>query len=342
MHIEQFDPAAEPDKVAACYRMYAEGIPFDDPDGPPFSPSIFSSWLQEGFAGEPREVALALGPGGHPVGFYLLELPHTKNTHMGWLLTQVSPGQRRQGYGTALLRHAARRATANGRTLLSTETRSDAPGSAFAAASGASAGVLEVRRVLDVTAIPAGQLAALRRRAESAAAGYSVLSWAGPAPDEYLQGVAEVVAAMDDAPRNPGEDSYTVDPGRVRDHERRDGEMGVRFYTVVARCDRTGELAALTQMGVDSADPAWGYQFITAVTRAHRGHRLGLLVKAVMMEQFMVAEPQVTRVLTGNADSNQHMIAINADLGYQVLDAMQSWELDVAAVTQPHQEHTHA
>ena len=67
MHIEQFDPAAEPDKVAACYRMYAEGIPFDDPDGPPFSPSIFSSWLQEGFAGEPREVALALGPGGHPV-----------------------------------------------------------------------------------------------------------------------------------------------------------------------------------------------------------------------------------------------------------------------------------
>ncbi len=106
----------------------------------------------------------------------------------------------------------------------------------------------------------------------------------------------------------------------------------MRVYTVAARCDRTGELAGLTQIGVESQDPSWGYQFITAVTREHRGHRLGLLVKVAMLELLADAEPGLRRILTENADSNQHMIAINAELGFEVLDEWQSWELEVAAV----------
>jgi GNAT superfamily N-acetyltransferase len=342
MHIELFDPAAEPGKVAACYRMYVEGLPFDDPDGPPFPERVFAEWLREGFGGEPREVALAVDSGGNPVGCYLLELPHRKNTHLGWLLPLVSPAQRRRGYGTTLLRHAAGRAAANGRTLLSSETNTDAPGSAFAATAGASAGVVEVRRVLDVTAIPPGHLEALRRRAESAAQGYSLLSWTGPTPEEYRQDVAEVHAAMADAPRNPGEEAHRADPEGGREYERRAAEMGLHIYSVSARFDRTGEVVGHTQIGMDTVGGVWGFQFATAVTRAHRGHRLGLLMKVAMQENFMVAEPQVTRVITGNADSNQHMISINADLGYQVLDAQQSWELEVAAVAQPHPEPSHA
>jgi GNAT superfamily N-acetyltransferase/RimJ/RimL family protein N-acetyltransferase len=342
MHIEQFDPAAEPGKVAACYRMYLEGIPFDDPDGPPFPENIFAEWLREGFGGERREVALAVDSGQHPVGFYLLELRQDRNTHIGSLLPVVAPAQRRRGYGTALLSHAAHRAAAHGRTLLSAEPISDAPGSAFAAAMGASVGVLEVRRVLDVTAIPAGHLAALRHRAEQASRGYSLLTWTGPTPEEYRQDMAEVHAAMADAPRNPGEEAHRADPEQGRVYERRAAEMGLRVYTVAARCDRTGELVGLTQIGIDAVDSIWAHQFVTAVTRAHRGHRLGLLLKAAMMEDLMLAEPQVTRVITDNADSNQHMIAINVELGYRVLDAMQCWQLEVAAVAQPHQEHTHA
>ena len=331
MHIELFDPAAEPGKVAACYRMYAEGLPFDDPDGPPFPEKVFTSWIHEGFGGEPREVALAVDAAGQPVGAYLLELPQARNTHRGDLLPLVPPAQRRRGYGAALLRHAAQRAADLGRTLLSAQIKSDAPGSAFAAAMGARAGILSVRRVLDVREIPAGHLPTLRRRAEQAARGYSLLSWTGPTPGEYLNGVADVQAAMADAPRNPGSEPPTPDPARVREYERREAEIGLRVYTVVARCDRTGELAGLTQIGVDD-DPIWGHQFVTAVIRAHRGHRLGLLLKTAMMENLVLAEPRITRVITDNADANQYMIAINTELGYRVLDALQSWQLPVAAV----------
>lgn len=333
MRIETFDPVTTPGKVLACYKMYAAGLPVDDPDGPPFPERHVAAWFEQGFAGEPRETALATDLSGDPAGWYLLELPDRKNTHIGYLHIVVDPDRRRQGYGTALLRHAAKRAAAHGRTLLSDEARIDSPGSAFAAAVGARAGVLEVRRVLELGGVPSGKLAEMRRQAEAASAGYSLLSWAGPTPEDDLLGVATVVAAMADAPRNPGEEAHQVDPQRVRDHERRSADIGMQRYSVAARCDRTGELAGLTQLGVNPEDPEWGYQFITAVSREHRGHRLGLLVKVAMLELLTTAEPDLRRIVTGNADANQHMIAINAELGYRILDEQQSWELDVAAVS---------
>ena len=57
----------------------------------------------------------------------------------------------------------------------------------------------------------------------------------------------------------------------------------MHHYTVAGRHDATGELAALTEMAVDPADPGWGHQMFTAVTK-HRGHRLGLLMKIAMLD----------------------------------------------------------
>jgi RimJ/RimL family protein N-acetyltransferase len=334
MRIEEFDPAADDRKVDACYQMYAAGLPFDDPDGPPMSERTFSAWMRRGWAGERRETALATDIHGTPAGGYVLELPERKNAHMGELTVIVTPGSRRQGYGTALLRHAAARAAARDRTLLSAVTRCGSPGSAFASAMDASAGVVEVRRVLEIGGIPDGKLAGLRRAAEAAAQGYSLLSWTDMTPQEHLDEVARVSAAMADAPRNPGEEAHRPDPQRIRDYERRAAEVGIRRYAVAARYDRTGELAGLTEIGIVAEDPTWGYQFVTAVTRDHRGHRLGLLLKVAMLGVLAEAEPALRRILTENADSNQHMIGINAALGFEVLDQWQSWELDVAAVTQ--------
>ena len=333
MRIEEFDPAADDGKVNACYQMYVAGLPVDDPDGPPMPEPLFAAWMHAGWGGEERVTAVAAGPGGW-VGWYLLELADRRNTHIGALTVVVAPGSRRHGYGAALLRRAAARAAGLGQTLLSAQTRRGSPGSAFAAAMGAQAGVLEVRRVLELAAIPAAKLAGLRRQAEAVAGGYSLLSWTGPTPAGYLDEVARVMAAMADAPRNPGEEAHGPDPQRIRDLERRAAETGIRRYAVAARCDRTGELAGLTELGVDPYEPRWGYQFATVVAREHRGHRLGLLVKTAMLEMVTGPEPALRRILTGNAGANQHMIAINAALGFEVLDEWQSWELEVAAVTQ--------
>jgi GNAT superfamily N-acetyltransferase len=334
VRIEDFDPDAEPATVRAMYEMYQAGLPEDDPDGPPYGERIFTEWVRAGWSGEPRERAVAIsGPGGSPAGAYVLALPNRKNTHVGELTVMVTPAARRGGVGTALLRHAVAKAAGHGRTLLTGETRCDSPGAAFCAAVGARGGVRDIRRVLDTASIPAGKLAALRGRAEAAAQGYSLVRWSGPTPEEDLEGVAVVSAAMADAPRNPGMEAHRPDVERVRDGERRSEAIGLHRYSVAARCDSTGELAGLTQIAVDSQDADWGFQLVTAVTREHRGHRLGLLVKVAMLEMLAAAEPALAHIMTGNADSNKHMIAINEEIGFRVLDEWQSWQLDISPST---------
>jgi RimJ/RimL family protein N-acetyltransferase len=187
-----------------------------------------------------------------------------------------------------------------------------------------------VSRVLRLTGMPAGRLAALRAQAEPHAHRYALLSWDGPAPDELVSGLARINAsAWADMPRNTGEEAQRWDENRVRLDERRMTAQGLRWYTVAARSLASGELAAFTQLGVDPAVPDWGLQELTAVARPDRGHRLGLLVKVAMLELLADREPQVTQIVTGNADANQHMIAINDRLGFEVVDEYAYLELDV-------------
>ena len=96
--------------------------------------------------------------------------------------------------------------------------------------------------------------------------------------------------------------------------------------------DATGEMAALTQLFVDPADPDWGHQGLTGVTRPHRGHRLGLLTKAAMLEWLATAEPQLERIETNNAEANSYMIAVNEALGFELAEpGFQFFALPVAA-----------
>ena len=124
---------------------------------------------------------------------------------------------------------------------------------------------------------------------------------------------------MNDAPHEPEREHDVWDAERVRERADAPVRSGVlRGYSVAALANSDGEMAGLTQVFVDPEIPGFGFQGVTAVTRPHRGHRLGLLTKATMMEWLTTAEPQVDRVVTGNAASNQHMIAVNETLGYEL------------------------
>jgi RimJ/RimL family protein N-acetyltransferase len=102
---------------------------------------------------------------------------------------------------------------------------------------------------------------------------------------------------------------------------------------VVARHIASGQLVALTEIATDPDTPGWGIQQLTSVRREHRGHRLGLLVKIAMLDFLAENEPDVRHIFTGNAGANDHMIAINELLGYQVAAVFRSWELDLEQPT---------
>jgi GNAT superfamily N-acetyltransferase len=332
MHIEQFSPDADSAAVRACHEIHLAGIPVDDPNVPPMSLRCFAGWLALGWTEDPREIWLARDDTGQPVGWYALSLPHRENRHLAELTPTVHPARRRAGLGTALFRHAAQRAAQLGRTTMSGDALEGSPGAAFARAQRGRPGITEVRRILRLNEIPPGQLTRLHQTAEAAATGYQLLTWAGPTPEGKLPALAAIYAEAGDMPRNPGHEPQQWDVDRARLDDRRAAVLGLRQYTVTAQSTATGELAGLTQLAVEPEHDTWGFQELTVVARRHRGHRLGLLVKVAMLEWLAEREPQLAQILTGNAGQNEHMIAINAQLGFEVLDHFPSWEVDVADV----------
>jgi RimJ/RimL family protein N-acetyltransferase len=332
MHIERFDAGTDREAVRACHEMYVVAWPVDAPGEPLMSDRAFAGWLRMNWTGDRPETWLARDAAGAPCGWYSLILPARENTRIAYLDPLVGLPHRRQGVGTALVRHAAGRAHEEGRVILAAEVALGSAGEGFSRALGAQAGMPEANRVLHVRDIPGGHLARLRARAQAGAHGYSLLSWEGPAPERYAGQVAALNQDGEDAPLEDGHEVKLWDVARVREAEQRIADQGLHHYAVAARHDRTGELVALTELEVDPPAPDWGYQGLTVVARAHRGHRLGLLVKVAMLELLADREPHLERIVTGNADSNEHMIAINGELGYQVLDHWLSWELAVAAV----------
>jgi GNAT superfamily N-acetyltransferase len=331
VRIERFDPSADESRLRACYQILVEGQPEDDPNAPPTSFGWFRGWWIHGMAGVPQQTWLATTDSGAPIGSYVLELPERENRANGFCYPVVALPSRRRGVGTALIAHAAEQAELAGRALLMSNSRVDAPGAAFAAAIGARPGMRDARRVLDVGPSLRARLPGLRAGTAAHAAGYTMRRWTGPAPDELADQVCSLLTAMEDAPHEESVEPERWDPDRLRAAEERGITQGSRWYEVAAMHDASGEMAALTQVSIDPDVDGWAFQDITAVTRPHRGHRLGLGVKVAMLEWLAEAEPQVRHIITYNAVQNEHMIAVNADLGHRISDYFESFELDVAA-----------
>ena len=142
----------------------------------------------------------------------------------------------------------------------------------------------------------------------------------GLSPDELLDQLSQVSAAINDAPLDDLElEDEAYPPERIRAYERAQEASGIRLYRVLARHRATGDLGGHTVVAVDTERPHLGDQHDTAVARDHRGHRLGALLKADMMLWLAEAEPQLETIDTWNAESNDHMVGINELLGYRIM-----------------------
>ncbi len=161
--------------------------------------------------------------------------------------------------------------------------------------------------VLDVATDPA--------RAEQA--GYELLQWTGPSPDEHLNDVAVLMAAMATDPPLGDVDwrPEVWDAERVRRAEER-GSVGGSIVTSVVRHRATHRLVGVTQVGTSDSKPTVALQWSTIVLGEHRGHGLGLLLKAANARLLHDAFPAVDRVHTWNANENDHMLKVNGVLGY--------------------------
>jgi RimJ/RimL family protein N-acetyltransferase len=95
--------------------------------------------------------------------------------------------------------------------------------------------------------------------------------------------------------------------------------MGISMYWALA-IDGSGRTVAFTGLAVPEAPRDLVEQGGTLVLRGHRGHRLGLAVKAANLAAVQGEHPERTRVNTQNAEVNAPMVAINEKMGFRPVE----------------------
>lgn len=165
--------------------------------------------------------------------------------------------------------------------------------------------------------------------AELAGSDYEVLSWVGLTPSEHLEQMAAIAARMStDVPSGELDLEPEIwDAERVVEGDRITALMGRRKFTTVARHVHTGQIVAYTEIDQPGDKPEVGYQEDTLVHADHRGHRLGMLVKARNLELLAAEAPDVARIHTWNAGENDHMLAINHALGFRDRSIEGAWQV---------------
>lgn len=284
------------------------------------------------------------------IGTASIGLPVRDNRHSAFVTIDVLAAHRRRGVATALLDAAAAVAREDGRTLLMTHTADRVEAAAGPGGLEAPTGAGRVdldnlavqwlrrtgwklaqvdrRSVLDLPVDPD----LLRRHADESAAAagaeYRLHTWGTDVPEQWLEQYAALLAQMStDAPLGEVDWRPEVwDGARVRAQEVMLHDAGYELLVTAAEHVPTGRLAAFTNFWIPSHTAEAVHQGDTLVVAAHRGHRLGMLVKTANLTALAEQRPAVRRVGTWNAQENRWMLAINIALGFRPAGVSGSWQ----------------
>lgn len=283
---------------------------------------------------DPSEVWDAFGAyeGGELVAVGELVRPLLDNTDKAFLEVQVAPAHRRRGFGGVLLQHVVEVAEGYGRSVLLGEAnlpvseRSTHPYARFAEKHGFALANVEVRRDL---ALPVRdkQLSAWEGEAAPHHPAYRIETFVDDLPEEiiesycYLSNQLALDAPTGDIDFEP--EGMTPEVFRVRQAKAK--EQGRTVFETLALYG-AGQAVAHSTLAVPSDDPRTVLQWGTLVHRDHRGHRLGLAVKAHNLRAMQQAFPDRKRVVTCNSEDNDHMLAINIKMGFQPVELLAEFQ----------------
>ena len=153
--------------------------------------------------------------------------------------------------------------------------------------------------------------------------GYRIETHLDRVPEELLDSFLAIFGQLSvDAPTGEAEwEEEVMTPERFRDQEASFVAAGRRVWCTVAVAP-DGTVAAYSTISVPPAGARtdasqWG----TFVAREHRGRRLGLATKAANLRVVQEAHPEMRRVVTQNAETNDWMVAINEEMGFEPVEA---------------------
>ena len=323
MEIREIDPADE-----ALTRRFWEVGKVADEQGRPWSP--YWSWpaARASFTSptSPLEKLLLCAFDGEAIlGGAEISLPRHDNHHLAWLEVYVDPQHQRRGAGTALAEAALDAVARQGRSLVMVDVATpldgpESPGLRLARRLGFETGVVNDMKVVDLDETE-HLWPKLLEETDGPAADYSVRSWRGVCPDDLVAGYCALLESFNEETPT-GEldlEAERWDEQRLRDKESRFRSSGRQEFVTVAVATG-GEVVGVTEAMLSEDAPDRGFQGATIVAPGHRGNRLGLRLKATNAGLLREAFPACRTLLTGNADVNAAMNAVNDRLGYRAVE----------------------
>jgi GNAT superfamily N-acetyltransferase len=270
--------------------------------------------------------------GGALVGYGVVgrSLNEPENAHLRWTELVVSAKHRRKGVGRALLRALVDAVADQGdNVVLMTQTTDRVPsGSEFARAIGAEPGLDMKTNQLDLSKV---DRAKVEEWAAIAPKGYRLARIDNNVPAELVAPYIAASNGMNDAPRGDLKMAdWKLTEEQIRERESWFKQTGSEWWLLVALHEATGEGAGFTEVTYDPKISHVIWQQGTAVLDAHRGHRLGMWMKAVMLKRILDERRKALFIRTGNANTNAQMLAINTELGFAQAWSACLWQISIA------------
>lgn len=257
-------------------------------------------------------------------------LNEPENAHLRWTEIVVSPEHRRRGVGRALMRRLVDAVADQGDdVVLMAQTTDRVPsGSEFARRIGADPGLDMKTNQLDLSTVDRAKVDEWARVSPK---GYRLERIDDTVPAELVAPYIQAANGMNDAPRGDLKMAdWNLTEEQIRERESWFKQTGSEWWLLVAVHEASGEGAGFTEVTYDPKISHVIWQQGTAVIDAHRGHRLGIWMKAVMLKRILDERPKALFIRTGNANTNAQMLGINTQLGFVQAWSACLWQISIA------------
>ncbi|MFB8190415.1 GNAT family N-acetyltransferase [Microbacterium sp. NPDC055988] len=284
---------------------------------------------------------------GEIVGMVTVSFAQEEEANAGEIDMLVPETHWGRGIENALLAHAEDEARARGRSVVQLwslhrpeeaermlEPRTGwgripaTPLSDLAESAGYTLEQVERNSEFDLHSDPTLLRTALAEANAHAGSEYRTLEWMLPTPPELRAAYADILARLStDAPS--GEMDFVAevwDADRVARRDARIMESGRVVSVVAVQHVPTGDIVAYNELLIGTDRTGVTHQYGTLVSKDHRGHRLGTVVKCANLLRWQELMPESPVVSTFNAEENRPMLSINEKIGFRPVSYAGAWQ----------------
>ncbi len=328
-----FDPqAASPEQWALYHAFRRVRHAETTPDDPQLPDDVTEKLMKQQ---DPYEEVrrLAAIQSGRMVAmlytdWYKPEAPaYESNAQFLWTFAGVERAARRQGIGMAMARQTLAYMDELGKSVFTTWSDEE-DGYAYLTWLGARQVSVGAENRLDLQAVDWQMVDDWVRQGEARNPDVRLVLYEPRIPDEALEDFCPMFGALlntmpfDDM--DHGE--IVVTPDTMRENYKRMDAMRASHHAYVVY-EPDGSISAMTDIRHTPEEADRVSQRFTGVRPDRRGSGLGKWVKAAMLQHIRHSFPDARWVVTGNASSNDPMLAINNRLGFKEHRAGRTYQM---------------